>query len=217
MKKTMLAFLLIMIGSFGAKAQMSKDSLVKKLAQEVCIDLEKKDFSKIKKSQLEEELGLALLPAITKYENEIKEVYKVDEVMEAKTMETVGRDIGMKLVSVCPSFLKIFAKGLAEDDEKDTATKVTEEEVAKVEVKSVFGMLMSITQNQVAILQVKDRTGKITKIIWLEQFVGSDLLQANAAKFLNKPVTIKFTEREVYNATTKKYTKMKVAYAISLD
>jgi hypothetical protein len=194
MKKTMLAFLLIMIGSFGAKAQMSKDSLVKKLAQEVCIDLEKKDFSKIKKSQLEEELGLALLPAITKYENEIKEVYKVDEVMEAKTMETVGRDIGMKLVSVCPSFLKIFAKGLAEDDEKDTATKVTEEEVAKIEVKSVFGMLMR-----------------------LEQFVGSDLLQANAAKFLNKPVTIKFTEREVYNATTKKYTKMKVAYAISLD
>jgi hypothetical protein len=68
-----------------------------------------------------------------------------------------------------------------------------------------------------ATLEVKDRTGKLTKIVWLDQFVGSDLVQANTAKFINKPVTIKFIEREIYNATLKRYTKIKVAYSISLD
>jgi hypothetical protein len=213
MVKKMLACLLLLIGSYGAKAQMSKDSLTKIMAKDVCGELEKKDFSKIKKEQIEEELGLALLPVITKYETEIKEVYKVDEVMESKTMEIVGRDIGMKLVNVCPSFLKIFVNGLADDNKK-----VTDAPAAPVEeVKSVFGMLTAITQTEMATLEVKDRTGKLTKIVWLDQFVGSDLVQANAAKFINKPVTIKFIEREIYNATLKRYTKIKVAYSISLD
>ncbi len=213
MVKKTLACLLLLAGSYGAKAQMSKDSLTKVMAKEVCVELEKKDFSKIKKEQIEEELGLALLPVITKYETEIKEVYKVDEVMESKTMEIVGRDIGMKLVNVCPSFLKIFVNGLADDNKK-----VTDAPVAAVEeVKSVFGMLTAITQTEMATLVVKDRTGKLTKIVWLDQFVGSDLVQANAAKFINKPVTIKFIEREIYNATLKRYTKIKVAYSISLD
>lgn len=213
MVKKTLACLLLLAGSYGAKAQMSKDSLTKVMAKEVCVELEKKDFSKIKKEQIEEELGLALLPVITKYETEIKEVYKVDEVMESKTMEIVGRDIGMKLVNVCPSFLKIFVNGLADDNKK-----VTDAPVAAVEeVKSVFGMLTAITQTEMATLVVKDRTGKLTKIVWLDQFVGSDLVQANAAKFINKPVTIKFIESEIYNATLKRYTKIKVAYSISLD
>lgn len=210
----MLVCLLLAAVSFGTKAQMSKDSLTKIMAKDVCVELEKKDFSKIKKEQIEEELGLALLPVITKYETEIKEVYKVDEVMESKTMEMVGRDIGMKLVNVCPSFLKIFVNGLADDNKKVADAPVA---APVEEVKSIFGMLKAITQTEMAMFEVKDKTGKITKIVWLDQFVGSDLVQANAAKFINKPVTIKYIEREIYNATLKKYTKIKVAYSISLD
>ena len=50
----------------------------------------------------------------------------------------------------------------------------------------------------------------IEKLWWMEYFEGSGRLITNAGDMLNKDVKVKYTEKEIYNATLKEYIKIKV-------
>lgn len=107
MKKILLAITILFSINAIAQTKMSKDSLVKIMSNEVCIELtkvkDKADFN------LELELGKAMLPLFTKYHSEINEVYGFTE-MTAKNGQKVGGDIGVQMAENCPAFLEILSK-----------------------------------------------------------------------------------------------------------
>jgi len=63
-------------------------------------------------------------------------------------------------------------------------------------------------------LKVEDTKGKIEKLWWMEYFQGSKTLLTDPNSRLNKPITVKYTEREVFNSTLGDYVKIKIITGI---
>lgn len=188
--------------TLAASAQLSKDSLFKIIAKETCEEIAKKDLSGKNMDELQMELGLAMMPTILKYTEQLKS-FGFD-LEDQQSMMEMGKEVGMKLATDCPSFLKVFANNpgvLKEALAKD-------EPVSKTSTLS--GTLIKIVPGDISYIQVRDASGKLQKIWWMEYFQGSDKLMNESAKYLNKTVKLGYTEKEIYNATLKDYVKVKV-------
>jgi hypothetical protein len=208
MKKIILlsaTFLLFALTSFS---QSKKDSLVKMMAKDVCDELSKKDISSKTKKDLEAELGMAMIPAFTKYLDQAKAVWGFDEI-DQESGYTMGKEIGMQLAMDCPAFMKIFMNNT--EAVKEIAEK------NKTKDHKISGTLLKINAGEISYLEVKDAAGKIEKMWWLEYFDGSNDLINEPSKLLNKKLTITYTEKEVYKATLKDYSKIKVITGIKVD
>ena len=107
MKKIVLASIALLAFCGHTFSQISKDSLVKLMAKDMCTEISKQDLSNKKIENFEMELGMAMLPLFTKYGKEIKEIYGFD-IEDGGNAETVGKDIGMRLAVDCPAFLKLI-------------------------------------------------------------------------------------------------------------
>ena len=189
-------------------SQITKDSLVKMMAKDVCDELNKttKD-SKV--DNLQEKLGMAMLPVFSKYLKEIKQVYNVTEINEASG-EKIGEDIGEKLASDCPIFMKLIL-----DNAEATKEIIGLNEKAKG-IK-LTGTLLRIVNGDITYFEVKTSSGKIEKIYWLEFFEGSEKLTNSSLSLLNKKITISYVEKEIYKSSLKDYSKIKVAASLTID
>ena len=212
MKK--ILFVLTLITSLSANAQMSKDSLLSIMAKEACADIEKKDLSKIDKKNLDTEIGMMLMPTFMNHASEIEQVYG-GNISDASAMQKMGMDLGMKLTQKCPKFLDFYMamaskKGNPVDDKFEPAnkTKTTETMVAT---------LVSVTPGDITTLMVKDKMGKTVKLYWLEYFENADTLTTNNKKYLNKKVLVDYMEQSVYDAVKKTYKTIKVITGIDLQ
>src|SRR5690348_12349996 len=106
MKKFIIVCTIFLFGSTALSAQISKDSLIKLMAKETCVEIAKKDLSKKTMDELEMELGLAMMPVVVKYQEQLKNYgFELDD---QQSMEGMGRDVGMQLAKDCPAFLKMF-------------------------------------------------------------------------------------------------------------
>src|SRR5215468_10043422 len=87
-------------------------------------------------------------------------------------------------------------------------------EVAKSVVNSptatISGTLRKIVGGDFSYLQVEDTKGKIEKLWWMEYFEISEILLTDPNGLLNKPITVKYTEREVFNSMVGDYVKIKI-------
>ncbi len=203
MKKNRTLFLCSLLFSAGILAQVSKDSLLKVIVKETCTDITGKDFSGKSMEEIEMELGLAMMPIMVKYQEELQTAYGTG-IEDQAGMEKMGMEVGLQLAKDCPAFLKMFAGNPAVI--KDRAVRNN----AAVEMKTINGTLLKIVHGDFSYLQVKDPAGKIEKLWWMEYFEGSGRLITNAGDMLNKDVKVKYTEKEIYNATLKEYIKIKV-------
>lgn len=173
------------------------------MARETCEEIGKKDLSNKTMEELQVELGFAMIPVVTKYQDELQTVLGVN-LEDQQGLENMGRQIGMQLAKDCPAFLKIFANnpGVVKEINSRPGKETTG--------GSVSGTLLKIVPGDFSYIQVKDAAGKIEKIWWMEYFEGSDKLTTNAQKYLNKPVKVNYTEKEVYNSILKEYVKVKI-------
>ena len=189
-------------------SQITKDSLVKMMAKDVCDELNKttKD-SKV--DNLQEKLGMAMLPVFSKYLKEIKQVYDITEINEANG-EKIGEDIGEKLGSDCPIFMKLIL-------DNAEATKEIMGLNEKAKGIKLTGTLLRIVNGDITYFEVKTTSGKIEKIYWLEFFEGSDKLTNSSVNLLNKKITISYVEKEIYKSSLKDYIKIKVAASLTID
>ncbi|MEJ7625956.1 MAG: hypothetical protein WKF35_03750 [Ferruginibacter sp.] len=200
MKKTviLLTFCFLYTVAFS-QSKMQKDSLMKVMALEACDEVKKKDFSNLKKEDLEMELGLAVVPIFSNHADDIKNIFDFD-ISESDEMRKFGQELGIKLAVVCPEFIKLFAnnKSLLE---------------SKVEVKSSETIssvtLLKVMPGEFTYFLIKDKSGKTEKIWWMNYFEGSEILAD--VKNINKTFKIKYQEMEVYNSGIKDYIKIKVA------
>lgn len=196
---------------FSANAQkITKDSLLKIMCGEMCDELTKKAKANKKIESLETEIGLIMLPSITKHSKEIEDVYG-ENPFEGKIMETVGEDLGGKLAADCPAFLTLFT-----NNSEATAELISGKKSDKVS-GTVKGSFVKITNTELSFIEIKTSNGKIEKLYWMEYFEGSNDLMNTPLKFNNKNVTAKYVEKEIYKSTLKDYSKIKVITSIALD
>ncbi len=208
MKKSLLLICTLLSVSLFTSAQLSKDSLVKLITKETCEEITKKDFSNKTMEELEMELGLAMMPAILKYQDQLKNGgYDMED---QQSMMNMGKDVGMQLAKDCPAFLKMFVNNPAALKEIAGKSGNTAKEKMEVMPSSISGTLTKIVPGDISYIQVKDGSGKMEKIWWMEYFEGSNKLVNEPAKYLNKTVKVSYVEKEIYNSTLKEYVKVKV-------
>ena len=122
---------------------------------------------------------------------------------EGNGYKQLGIDVGMKMVSVCPNFMTGFIEKSSKDKDETTPSKK--------EKMSISGTLIKIIPGELTSISVRSTGGKTEKIWWMEYFEGADnLTQA----MINKPISIQYYEKEVYNFTLKEYIKIKIAAGI---
>jgi len=66
---------------------------------------EQKDFTG-KRKLYTMEMGLAMLPTMQKDEDDIKRIYHA-ELTDPGTMKQMGIDVGVRLMTECPDFMKL--------------------------------------------------------------------------------------------------------------
>lgn len=174
----------------------NRDSLLVQMARETCTEIKSKDFSKISAEDLEMELGMAMMPLFAKYSNEIRDVFNVD-LANQSDVTAFGQEIGIRLVTECPEFIRIFANrknGQTVESSAGTGT--------------VTGKLQKVVDGEFTHILVKDQRGKIEKLWWFDYFEGAEFLRDKSN--LDKSFRVSYTEREVYSSMLKDYVKIRV-------
>lgn len=210
MKKNFIAVIIaIAIANFCvAQTKITKDSLVKLMCADVCVEIEDlaKDNKKIE--NLEEALGTPMMNVFMKYMKELKEVYGFEE-MNSENGEIVGKDIGECLGQNCPAFAKLLFSNSEATLEMISDKKTKNDKV-------ITGNFVKLTTADISYIEVKTKAGKTEKLYWMEFFEGSDKLTKNPSALLNKKVSVTYIEKEIYKATLKDYVKVKVITGFSI-
>ena len=179
--------------------------LTKKLARETCQEIKQVDFSQKTPDEMKLALGLPLVTVFGRHQDEIRAAGY--NLMDQKSSEKLGNDVGIQLAFECPDFMNTIMKNpkaltdLAQRG-KDAPTGV------------ISGTLMNVAGGDFSYLQVADDKGKIEKLWWMEYFDGANLLATNSQNRLNKPIRVHFVEKEMFNSTLKDYVKIKVITGI---
>ncbi len=202
MKRIYCTILLTATFVVGNAQKITKDSLVKVISNEVCIEMGKSQ-SKINKGNLNEQLGLMLLPSIMKHMEEIQEVYKIEDINE-KSMYEVGKDVGMRMATSCEFFLKLISENLEEFQSMGEKSKSK----AKSE-NTISGNFIKLTTAEISYIEIKTASGKIEKLFWMGYFDGADDL-SNKKITVNKKLKIYFEEKEVFKPALNDYINVKV-------
>ncbi len=198
MKKIIL--LLFITQSFFAQ-KLSKEELISKISAGTCECITKKEITK---ENLELTLGLCMLEDFGKYEKDIEKYYGKNVISDEAKMESLGRDVGMKMATECPSFLKLIMNNMDEDS-------YSEDEVVEevVEEPSVTGKFFQVKSDQFITFSIKEDSGKTEEFILLNNFDNSFLLTENILK-PNDKVDVYFYELEMFDAKIKKFVTYKI-------
>ena len=213
--KQILLIATVLVTQLANAQKMTKDSLINLISIDACKEFDKKDFTKVKKENMQMELGMTMLPAISKYVNEIQDIYG-GSLTDRGVGEKVGTDIAMKLMVSCPKFTDIaMTAGMeqASTAEKPAGGK-TKSERNTAAGESIQGTLTAVTPGDITTLTVRDAKGKLQKLYWLGYYDNADQIKSNPRKYLNKRVRISYTEQDAYDAVKKDYKVIKVITAV---
>jgi hypothetical protein len=205
-----MMLVVVAVMAMGSQAQTSKDSLMKLVTQDVCDELGKKEFKGKNMDELQMEIGMAFMPAMMKHKDALEKAMG-GNLNDKEGMEKMAQEIGMRLVTDCPNFLKIMSNVDMNAMGKPAKAPLSMNETA------IKGTLVKVVPGELTHLLVKDSKGKTVKIWWMDYFDGSDDMADNPQKMNNKKVTVSYTEKEVYSATLKEYVKIKVATGVRFN
>jgi hypothetical protein len=208
MKKLFLAIFCFLTMSNTLFSQMTKDSLVKIMADEVCGALSNNE-KESKSESLEEALGTPFMMVFGKYAKEINLVYGFTAMNETNGAK-VGKDVGAKLGTDCPAFMNLLLKNVDETKELLSRDKKTKE-------TKISGVLLKINVGEFSYLEVKTYAGKIEKMYWMEYFENANDLMNTPTKFINKNIVVNYAEKEIYKSSIKEYVKIKVITDLTID
>lgn len=206
MKRIMLFAL---IGLFAglltpATAQDIKD----KLAAEACDCIGEKDTDNMSTEDLQMQLSMCLMEAVGNNQAAFQEEYGTLNPSDQETMQKLGQDIGMRMVTKCPQYMMKLANQQAPPQSAAPApTK---------KASSLQGTIKAVGGDEVAIVTVVEDNGRSHKLLWLDFFPGSDRLQ-NPSEAVGKKVTVEYQEMEVYSPKAKEYFKRKKIAGIRFE
>jgi hypothetical protein len=212
--KKILTLIAIII-CFTTNAQITKDSLLKVMTNEACEELNKKDLTKIDAKNLEAEMSMLLAPAMMSHLEDIERIYG-GGMTDQDAMKKMGMDLGMRLATKCPKFMELSMQAMSNGN-KSAASKIKiNEDPSANDDASLSGTLLTVNAGDITTLSVSESKGKTTKFYWLEYFENADDLKTNSKKYINKKVTVSYTEKSVYDFVRKNYKTIKVITSIDL-
>jgi hypothetical protein len=208
--RIVITFVLLSL-SIISQGQMTKDSLLRKMADEVCVELQDLDLKGKSRDKIEMELGMAMMPIVFKYEKDIDKTFGI-QLKGEKDGQAIGKLLGVQLVKSCPTFLNFFLENpeVTQEIVNENDDSMDEE----LGILSKKGTLEKIVKGEFTYLQIKSLDGKTEKLWWLEHFEGADGLLKAPNDFLNKTYVFKYTEKEVYNSVLNDYIKVKILAGI---
>lgn len=198
--KTIVLFFLLAFTAISACSQtISKDSLIKKMAAEMCVQIAANDSALRTAENFQMKLGVMMLPVMTSYKEELAKV--IPGFVFENDLESLSEQLGMTMALNCPSFLNLIA-----------ARPEFLNEVDQNPERAVEGKLVQILDGDFTSIQVKLSNGRTEKLWWMEFFEGAEALASKS--LVSKQVKVKFVEKEVYNAALKDYILIKVITGI---
>lgn len=209
MKRFSILWTLVFVSGFSF-AQMTKDSVITTIAKEMCDKVKTLEIKGKTEDEITLALGMQMLPAFTKYEAELKEFYGFD-IDNKEAAKKVGYDVGFKLVTICPEFMKLMIEAKSNIEKSDNIVK--DEEV--VPYQEISGVFTSFNQGDICSFIISMPNGKTEKIFWLQAFKDDALLK-NASLLKGKKIIVSYQTMNVYNAARKKYEPVKVVAGIRL-
>lgn len=198
--------LFALIGLFAglltpATAQDIKD----KLAAEACDCIGEKDTDGMSTEDLQMQLSMCLMEAVGNNQAAFQEEYGTLNPSDQETMQQLGQDIGMRMVTKCPQYMM----KLANQQAPPASAAPEQKNVLSGTVKAVGG-------DEVGIVTVVEDNGRSHKLLWLDFFPGSDRLQ-NASEAIGKKVMVEFQEMEIYSPKAQEYFKRKKIVGIRFE
>jgi hypothetical protein len=184
---------------------VAQDDVVRAMAKDVCTELSQADVSTKAWSQIQATLGLAMVKVVAAHQAEI--TASGINMTDPNVLQAFMRRVGAQFPGQCPAFLTELSKN--PDIFKQAANAVVNSPGG-----TISGTLRKIVGGDFSYLQVEDTKGKIEKLWWMEYFQGSKTLLTDPNPRLNKPITVKYTEREVFNSTLGDYVKIKIITGI---
>jgi hypothetical protein len=200
MRKTLLLFL---SSAFSAILFAQKTAL-DKAADSTCKCLTAVR-DKIKSSQAFDEKGQAcILKSVAPFLADISKEENISlEELNKDVGEKLGNKIGYKLFATCPAFAELASQYIAGENEEATS--------------ETTGIVTDVLISDQIYLNVKDKTGKIIKLAWIEYFPGSDDYKTAPASLKGKKVTLEWKQIELYNVKQKDFITTKEITRLSLQ
>jgi hypothetical protein len=198
-----LPFLLV-FSLESLQAQSDKTTAFEKaMVTEFC-DSFTKASPRITKQNWTAEMGMAMLPILTKYRDQIESEWGLS-VGSSENLRAIGEKLGQMAAFQCDAF-KDFVKANLKDIVNQQDGAVT---------KTFLGKITGIEGKPFTYLQVQNNQGRTDKFYWLEFFPGADKL-TSGKNYLNKPITLTYKEMEIYQALEKEYRTIKVIVGVEL-
>lgn len=191
----LLAAVIISIKTFSQTDM--KDSVLRQIAKDICKEITVKDSALSRSANIDMDLGLIMMPAFTRYNNQLKTLIPGFEMNDALKLETLSAAVGEKLAFECPVFLKLIAAN------KNMVTDV----VNNSEQKTIKGKLVKIIPGDFTAIQVLSG-GVVEKLWWIQYFDGSTTLLYG--DLVDKEITVSYIEQQVFSAAERGYISIKV-------
>jgi len=197
MKKILLAFVFTMF-FLNANSQDILETVAKEVCS--CVTAKSEQLKDLSAEKLQMELGVCIVSSYSLHEKEL--IAKYGDVLKGEgNMEKFGRDIGFKMVTVCPDILMSIAGDDVPELEEST------------EVSELQGQIVEIKSEQFLNVVVKDASGRSHSLLVLTFFEGANLLTENKLK-KNDKVSVEYWEQEFYDVKAKDFRYYKVIQGI---
>jgi len=180
----------------------SDSSLSKRISKDFCDEFEKIKAN-ITKENMEMQVGLLILPLLSKHMEDIKKEWKLDPSNQGD-LEKIGRKIGEQAAMACPAFQNFIMNNISAIVDNDKSGHKDDETLW------ASGTIQKIEGQPFAYVTVKRTNGKTEKLYWMEYFEGADKLIGDIKKYSNQTVIFGYKEIEVYDPLIKEYKKIKV-------
>jgi hypothetical protein len=214
----MKKILLTLIICFPILLWAQKDKYTKKVAEQTCDCLAKKDLKSIKgKNEVTMILGACMMKS--DFVSNFEKIAKENDIdtkggLNSENGRQLGTVIGMKLVEMeCPSYmdfvLNYTSSSKKEDAIEDDNSGPTPPPIdVDEQILYTMNFVRIDKTDNLNFLVFKDNKGREIKIWWLEYFKGVEKLKEKDA--VGKYFDCIIKEKEFYNSKVEDYVKVKV-------
>ncbi len=200
----LLLLFIFNINVFSQSGEEGKENLLNTISIETCDCIAKKnlDFNSLDSDKLQLEFGFCILEG---YSNNKVEADKYLDISfdDERSLELLGEQIAMKMFINCPDFIT----ALAQDSMSDKNVQDSNDFV-------ITGKISSIEKSQFNIIEIKDSTNRVHKLLWLEYFEGEHFLHSGY-DFKNQDFEVSYYESEMFDPSIKEYRNFKVITKLS--
>lgn len=194
--------------------QANAQDVIDKVADETCTCLEERSpAGKMESSQLEMVLGLCMLEAGGKYEDELEKEYGL-KLNSVESMEKLGEVVGERMADSCDKFMEIIFAMMGEED-SELMQELMQELDEEPGDEGIIGKVISVTGEELLVIKIKS-AGKTQTFHVIGDFSGENVVD-KGDDLIGETVSIVFDENEIYSPKMKAFVSVKEIKKIEIE